>query len=175
VGRSNLLLASGRSRAKKLFLPGRSEWDGELVTVDINPDAGVDVIHDCGQRPLPFADETFDEIHAYDCLEHWGAQGDWRAWFDEMAEYHRLLKPGGEFAAVVPVGADHFADPGHTRFFGLNHFLFLNQAWYAEQEAKGTSAADYRWYWKLNFDVVRADFAGAPAHHLGVLLRKPLA
>jgi hypothetical protein len=85
------------------------------------------------------------------------------------------------------VGADRFADPGHTRFFALNHFLFLNQSWYEEQRRIKSSAADYRWYWKLNFDVLAAEFAaddvtvqdgasfrtkkGEP-HHLGVLLRK---
>lgn len=187
--RKNLLLAAGHSRAKKLYpAGGNAAWDGELVTIDINPDCGATIVHDCSKRPLPFPDASFDEIHGYDCLEHWGAQGDWRGWFDEMAEYHRLLKPGGYFAAVVPVGADRFADPGHTRFFSLNHFLFLNQSWYDEQRALNTSAADYRWYWKLNFDVLAGEFAytqtsvldgatyrkqnqGEP-HHLGVLLRK---
>jgi hypothetical protein len=171
--RRNLLLASGRSRVKKLFLDGDSTWHGELITIDMNPDAGVDVVHDCSVRPLPFPDGHFHEIHAYDCLEHWGAQGDWRAWFDEMAEYHRLLVPGGELAAVVPVGADYYADPGHTRFIALNHFQFLNQAFYAEQERLQTSCTDYRWYWKLNFDCVAYHFEGDPAHHLGVILRKP--
>jgi hypothetical protein len=54
-----------------------------------------------------------------------------------MAEYHRLLKPGGHFVAIVPVGADAFADPGHTRFFTLNHFQFLSQRFYDEQLAAG--------------------------------------
>jgi hypothetical protein len=170
--RRNLLLACGRSRAKKLFLDGDSQWQGELITLDINPQAGVDVVHDASSRPLPFPDAHFYEIHAYDCLEHWGAQGDWRAWFDEMAEYHRLLVPGGEFYAVVPIGADYFADPGHSRFIALNHFNFLSQAWYAEQERLATSCADYRWYWKLNFDVMAASTSGEPTHHIGVVLRK---
>lgn len=171
--RRNLLLGAGRSRAKKLSMGDDRSWRGDLITIDINPDAGVDVVHDLSVRPLPFPSGHFAEIHAYDVLEHWGAQGDWRAWFDEMAEYHRLLRPGGEFYTIVPVGSDHFADPGHTRFFGLNHFLFLSQSWYAEQERLGTSCADYRWYWKLDFEPVIAQFTGEPAHHLGVVLRKP--
>jgi SAM-dependent methyltransferase len=174
VSRKNLLIGAGRDRKKKLRFAGDEEaWVGELVTVDMNPQCGADVLHDMGKRPFPFKDAEFDEIHAYDCLEHWGVQGDWRGWFDEMAEYHRILKPGGSFCALVPLGADHFADPGHTRFFSLNHFLFLNQEWYEQQEAAGTSAADYRWYWKLDFHVMAANQVGNPAHHLGVVLRKP--
>lgn len=168
----NLLIGAGRDRQKKLFFPGDREWKGELVTVDVNPKCGADVVHDMGVRPLPFRGEEFDEIHAYDCLEHWGVQGDWRGWFDEMAEYHRILKPGGIFCAIVPVGADHFADPGHTRFFSLNHFLFLCQEWYVDQEFKGTSAADYRWYWKHDFTPVAMNTMGEPAHHLGVMIKK---
>lgn len=165
----NLLVGAGRNHAKRV---GDERWDGELVTVDINPDCGADVIHDMGSRPFPFGDAEFDEVHAYDSLEHWGTQGDWRGWFDEMAEYHRILKPGGLFVAVVPVGIDHFADPGHTRFFSANHFGFLSQKWYKEQERAGTSASDYRWYWKLDFDIVEHRLIGEPAHHLAIVMRK---
>jgi hypothetical protein len=90
-----------------------------------------------------------------------------------MAEYHRLLKPGGTMSIVVPMGTDYFADPGHTRFFHPNHFKFLNQAWYAERLAARAPVTDYRWYWKLDFEIPYMKPDGDPAHHLGVLLRKP--
>lgn len=171
--RKILLLGAGNCRRKKVFTDGRDpEWGGRLTTIDMNPNCGADVVWDLEQRPLPFADGEFDEIHAYDCLEHWGRQGDWRAWFDEMGEYHRLLKPGGEFAAVVPVGGDAFADPGHTRFFSLNHFSFLEQAWYDQQLKAGLQITDYRWYWKKNFRVVRLMLGGEPAHHAAAVLVK---
>lgn len=172
--RKILLVAASYNREKKLSLGGQdAQWNGKLVTVDINPLCKPDVLHDMGKRPYPFKDAEFDEIHAYDCLEHWGVQGDWRAWFDEMAEYHRMLKPGGQFAAIVPQGDDRFADPGHTRFINLNHFLFLSQHWYQEQVAMKTSASDYRWYWKHDFQPVAANMIGEPAHHLGIILQKP--
>jgi SAM-dependent methyltransferase len=171
--RKILLLGAGNSRQKKVFTDGRDPaWGGKLVTIDMDPNCGADVVWDLELRPLPFADGEFDEIHAYDCLEHWGRQGDWRAWFDEMGEYHRLLKPGGEFAAVVPVGGDAFADPGHTRVFSLNYFTFLSQDWYSHELARGAPVTDYRWYWKKNFRVVRLMSGGEPAHHVAAVLAK---
>ena len=148
----------------------RKEWVGELITLDMNPNCGADVIWDLEFRPLPFADEEFDEIGAYNVLEHQGRQGDWRGWFDEMAEYHRILKPNGLFGIVVPIGEDALADPGHTRFFQKNYFGFLNQMFYAKNLELGTQMTDYRWYWKLNFDIISMTVEGG--HHLGVILRK---
>lgn len=165
----NLLLGAGNSRDKKIHLPGEESWAGELVTIDMNPNCGADIVWDLERRPLPFGDAEFDEIHAYDVLEHWGRQGDWRAWFDEMAEYHRLLKPAGVMCVVVPINDDALADPGHTRFFSFNHFAFLNQKWYDEELKAHRPVTDYRWYWKLNFDVLRITSVN---NHIVAILRK---
>lgn len=178
----SLLIGCGNSREKKVFLKSQ-EWAGKLTTVDMNPDCGADIVMDLTRifnsvhpeqctlgRQLPFEEETFDEIGAYDCLEHWGNQGDWRSWFAEMAEYHRVLKPGGTMGIIVPVGEDALADPGHTRFFGMNHFRMLSQQWYHDALAKGMQVTDYRWYWRENFDVLYLQEIGG--HHIAVLLRK---
>lgn len=170
--RTTLLVGAGNCRRKKVFAAGQTEWVGKLVTIDMDPNCGADVVWDMEQRPLPFEDESFDEIHAYDSLEHWGRQGDWRGWFDEMGEYHRLLKPKGEFVALVPVGADAFSDPGHTRFFSTNHFYFLSQKFYEQQLKAGLPITDYRWYWKKDFDVVKVILGGDPAHHVAAVLVK---
>lgn len=145
-------------------------WAGDLVSLDMNPDCGADVVWDLESRPLPFDANTFDEMGAFDVLEHIGRCGDWRAYFDEFAEYWRILKPGGLFYIIVPTGGDHFADPGHTRFFHLNWFGFLSQDFYRQALEKGQPVTDYRWYWKHNFEIARFEHAGD--HHLCVILRK---
>jgi hypothetical protein len=165
----SLLLGAGHSRQKKVWLVDRPEWVLPLVTLDMGTDCGADVVWDLDNRPLPFPDEHFDELAAYDVLEHIGKQGDWRGWFDEFAEYWRILKPGGFFGIIVPIGWDYFADPGHTRFIHVNHFGFLCQAFYEDNLKKGTAVTDYRWFWKKNFDIAFMENQG---HHLCVMLKK---
>lgn len=166
----SLLLGAGNSRQKKVAIPPALEWTGDLVTVDMNPNCGATLVWDLDCLPLPFPDEHFDELAAYDVLEHMGKQGDWRGWFTEMAEYHRLLKPGGRFGIIVPIGPDAFADPGHTRFFGANHFMMLSQQFYQDRLDAGEPFTDYRWFWKKNFNVLFLEQIGD--HHLGLMLER---
>lgn len=170
--KKSLLLGCGNDRKKKVALSTEAEWDGELVTVDMNPDCSPDYVIDLAQHrcKLPFADSEFDYIGAYDVLEHWGAQGDWRAWFAEFAEYWRILKPGGQFGAIVPIGQDAIVDPGHTRMIHATWFLFLNQKFYEENMADGRPVTDYRWMWKKNFDIMFLEQYGN--HHVAVLMVK---
>jgi SAM-dependent methyltransferase len=166
----SLLLGAGNSRAKKVALQSAPNWTGELVTLDMNPNCGASVVWDLDNHPLPFPDEHFDELAAYDVLEHMGRQGDWRGWFNEMAEYHRLLKPGGHFGIIVPIGSDAFADPGHTRFFSGNYFTMLSQKFYQDQIDADMPVTDYRWFWKKNFNIVFMEQVGN--HHLAAMLER---
>jgi hypothetical protein len=89
-----------------------------------------------------------------------------------MAEYWRILKPGGTFGILVPQGANAEAhtDPGHTRFFGPNWFAMLDQTYYDQCKAAGTAFTDYRWFWKKSFEcLILQDIGG---HHIATMLRK---
>ena len=165
----SLLIGCGNSRAKKVYYESQPNWSGDLVTIDMDPNCGADIVMTLNGGRLPFHDGEFDELAAYDSLEHWGKQGDWQGFFDEMGEYHRILKPGGLFGILVPVGADALGDPGHTRFFSTNHFAFLNQEWYQKELDRNSPVTDYRWYWKQNFNI---EFIENTGHHLAVMLRK---
>lgn len=167
----SLLLGCGHSRQKKVALHGAAPVFVEpLVTLDMGANCGADVVHDLDIRPLPFPDETFDELAAYDVLEHVGRQGDWRGFFEEFAEYWRILKPNGLFGIIVPVGRDYHADPGHTRFFAPEWFRFLDQRWYGDALAGGQQVTDYRWFWKRDFQTVAID--PIEDHHIAAVLRK---
>lgn len=166
----SLLLGCGNSRIKKVALSGATDWTGELITLDMNPECGADFVHNLDVRPLPFNDEQFDEIAAYDVLEHIGRQGDWKGFFEEFAEYWRILKPGGLFGIIVPYGQDWHADPGHTRFFSPWWFRFLDQDWYARELANGQPVTDYRWFWKRDFETLHLEVI--ENHHIVALLEK---
>jgi SAM-dependent methyltransferase len=151
-----LLLGAGNKRQKVLQSPGspEKEFVGELVTLDIDPDTKPDVLHDLNVLPLPFADNEFDEIHAYEVMEHCGRQGDWQFFFAQFAEIWRILKPGGLFCATVPAWDSMWAwgDPGHTRLINEGSLVFLSQPEYAKQIGR-TSMTDYRGTWQHDFDI----------------------
>jgi SAM-dependent methyltransferase len=146
------LLAGAGTRRERLFgFNGKKDWD-ELVTLDINPDHKPDVVHDLTVLPLPFPDDTFDEIHFYEVLEHLGQQGDYRAWFAEWSEWWRILKPGGVVCGTSPTATSPWAwgDPGHTRIVSAEAMTFLSQSEYDAQIGK-TPMTDYRFCYKADF------------------------
>jgi SAM-dependent methyltransferase len=149
---ADLLLGCGRSRVRKINVGGRAEWSG-LTTIDMNPDVGADVVHDLSVIPLPFPDDSFDEIHAYEVLEHMGQQGDWRFFFAQFSDLWRILKPGGFLAGTSPASSSPWAwgDPGHTRIIGPECLTFLCQRSYTEQVGV-TPMTDYRFAYKADFE-----------------------
>lgn len=127
------------------------------------------MVHDLEVLPLPFADNEFSEIHAYDVLEHTGRQGDWRFFFDQFHEFWRILEPGGILCARVPSWDSVWAwgDPGHTRVITEGSLVFLNQQEYELQVGLG-AMTDYRHYWKGNFELLSYLYEG---HCLGFVIK----
>jgi len=154
-----LLIGCGNNLKKKVtFNEIPLEWSGELITLDNDPTVDCDVRHDLNQIPYPFDDDMFDEIHAYEVLEHCGRQGDWRFFFDQFSEFHRILKPGGFFIATCPMWDSQWAwgDPGHTRLICDGSLTFLSQKEY-ERQVGVTAMTDYRGWYKADFDLFAKD------------------
>lgn len=154
-----LLLGCGSNRAKKLCYGGRAEWSA-LTTLDINPDHKPDVVHDMANIPLPFDDDTFDEVHSYECLEHVGSQGDYRFFFGQFSDFWRILKPDGLFFATVPAASSPWAwgDPSHTRIIPPESMVFLSQPNYAQVGI--TPMSDFRFVYQADFDLIHSRTAG---------------
>ena len=166
----SLLLGAGRDSRKKVAFSGEEAWTPPLIRVDIDPSCKPDVLLDLNDRRLPFADGLFDEIGAYDVLEHLGSQGDWRGWFTECEEYWRVLKPEGRFGVLVPIGRDALADPGHTRFFSESYFHFLDQEWYDRAHSMQACITDYRWFWRRDFKILSIQTVNN--HHIAAIMAK---
>ncbi len=83
------------------------------VGVDSLALPGVDVVHNLGSFPWPFADGSFDLVISNHYLEH---ANDVLA---TLGEIHRILAPGGRVVLQVPYfrSVDAMSDPTHRHFF----------------------------------------------------------
>lgn len=98
--------------------------------------------------PLPWADNSVDEIHCSHFLEHLPARdveerdlanGTPAAkrflnrdfLFAFMDECWRILKPGGKMRVIVPscTSTRAFQDPTHRRFLTVNTFYYFSKDW----------------------------------------------
>lgn len=125
--------------------------DARVIAVDTSePLPPYSVLHE-------LVSDYWDEIHAYEVLEHLGRQGDAHAFFAQMSEIWRLLKPGGFLVAEVPsrFSGNLWGDPGHSRAIVEETLVFLDQSQYVLQcdgpERSRTPMSDYRNIYKADF------------------------
>lgn len=146
-----LLIGCGSDLRKKLTADGSNDFNN-VITLDHYDRHDPDCVWDLMNMPLPFEDNTFDEIHAYEVLEHTGAQGDYKFFFKQFSEFWRILKPNGKILATCPSRHSPWAlgDPSHTRIMQKEQLIFLNQEAYHKGVGK-TAMSDFR-------DIYTADF-----------------
>lgn len=104
-----------------------------VVNVDIC-DYGMPekiTVHDLEEVPWPFEDNTFDQVVAYDILEHIHTSKfvDGKVQYpciEMINEIWRVLKLGGECEVMVPStdGRGAAQDPTHVSFWNENSFLY---------------------------------------------------
>lgn len=151
-----LLLGCGNDHRKKVsFKEIPEEWSKDLIKLDMSEHCGADVIHNLNCLPYPFEDNQFDEIHAYEVLEHCGTQGDYVFFFKQFEELHRILKPNGWLIGTCPMWDSPWAwgDPGHTRIISPESFVFLSQKEYDKQVGPGNAMTDYRHIYSADFEL----------------------
>jgi len=169
-----LLIGCGHSRRKHidpLQFDGKHQpasqakaWRGLLETMDSNTDCRPDICWDLENTPWqhhgqfglePMRDSTYDEIHAYEVLEHLGRQGDFVSFFETFSEIWRILKPNGYLAATCPSRYSEWlwADPGHTRAVLPASLVFLDQSEYTKQQGI-TPMSNYRAVYRADFEIV---------------------
>jgi len=171
-----LMLGAGHTDVKRKLVAETSAPENETkwITLDSNPNANPDVLFELGvieQVPswlrvlwmmmtrrgmLPFKSEEFDEIHAYEILEHYGSQGDFKGFFRGFKELWRILKPQGVLIGTCPSWHKHWAwgDPGHKRIITEGTLSYLTREMHATLGTVPTT--DYARYvdpcwWKIAF------------------------
>jgi hypothetical protein len=150
--RKVLILGAGSKRDLLAPTP-LAHLPAVITTLDIEPSHKTDVVWDLNILDWPFGDNEFDEIHAYELLEHLGQQGDAKSFFAHFGEIYRILRPFGVLAGSCP-RADSlwaFGDPSHRRVINEGSFTFLDQTQYAQ--VGKTAMTDFRSIWKGDFEV----------------------
>jgi len=147
-----LIIGAGSSQTLRVATP-LSNLPAQITTLDIEPSHGTDVVWDLNELPWPFEDNSFSELHAYEVLEHLGAQGDAKSFFAHFGEIYRILEPNGYLCGSCPRYDSLWAwsDPSHRRVISEGSFTFLDQTQYALQVGK-TSMTDFRSIWKGDFE-----------------------
>ena len=138
--------------------------EAEIITLDNNPSHTPDVLWDLTKHPLPFDNNEFNEIHAYDVLEHLASQSDYEFFFAEFSEYWRILKPDGRFHCIVPDQKSIWAFdvPSHKRIIIQENLIFLNQQAYLQVGI--TPISDFRHIYKANFQAIHVEVKDDKLH-----------
>ena len=154
---TELLLGCGYRRKKDIrYQNTPKDWQ-KLVTLDNNPRCNPDNIFNLFQLRevrLPFCNDCFNEIHAYDVLEHLAHQGDHEFFFAEFSEYWRILKPNGLLIATVPDLKSKYAlgDPSHKRIITYEQLQFLDQDQY--KKVGKSKCSDFRHIYAADFKIL---------------------
>ena len=96
---------------------GRVRRDG-AVNLDVSPEVGADVVHDLNCVPWPFDDGQFEQVFAFDVLEHVHEVP------RVLEEIHRVSRPGALLHVTVPhfSSANAFTDLTHRHYFSWRSF-----------------------------------------------------
>lgn len=145
-----LMLGAGHTTPTRKLSAVTSAREEDTVweTLDFNQEARPRTVFDLEQlekgEQLPYSNDYFDEIHAYEVLEHFGRQGDARGFFYTFKAFWRVLKYGGLLIGSSPAAHSPWlwGDPGHTRAITPESLSFLTRRHY-DQLGK-TTASDYR-------------------------------
>jgi SAM-dependent methyltransferase len=133
-GRAVLNLGSGRKR-----LP-------DAINVDRTAATAPDVVHDLDVRPWPFEDNRFDEVLAFDVIEHLDNV------VSVMEEVHRICRDGARIEITVPhfSSGNAFTDPTHRHFFSRYSFHYFE------------GSHEFGFYSEARFEVRRANLIFTP-------------
>ncbi len=121
------------------------------INIDILDLPEVDIVWDLEQTPWPIPDECVHKAYASHVLEHISPiKG---TFINVMNEIWRVLKPGGQFAFVVPYGSNelYVQDPTHCNPISEITMYYFDP----DPDGKFAGQSLYRFYqpkpWKIQF------------------------
>jgi SAM-dependent methyltransferase len=127
------------------------------VNVDVDPRSQADVFHDLERLPYPFENDSADEIVASHVLEHLHQP------FAAMAEFARILRPGGQLTVRVPHFSRGFTHADHKRGFDVSFPLYFNPAFRGGYSGIELESRRVRLRWFAQPELKRNTIGAAPA------------
>lgn len=133
----------------RLDIGGGSNPNPGFVNIDILPLKEVDIVWDLEVTPWPLPDECVLTATASHVLEHINPHKG--IFINVMNEIWRVMKPGGQFAFVVPHAASHgyAQDPTHCNMINETTMHYFDP----DPELRSMGASLYNFYrpkpWKI--------------------------
>lgn len=139
-----------------------------FIGIDILPLRGVDIVHDLETTPWPLPDESVLTATASHVLEHINPHKG--VFINVMNEIWRVLKPGCQFAFVVPHASSHGyqQDPTHCNMINETTMHYFDP----DPEHNNIGQQLYNFYRPKPWKIVRQYYS--PEGNLEVLLEKRL-
>jgi SAM-dependent methyltransferase len=125
---------------------GRKHRPG-AVNLDRTSASSPDVVHDLDVRPWPFPDDRFDQVYAFDVVEHLADI------VGTLEELHRICRDGASIEITVPhfSSGNAFTDPTHRHFFSRFSFDYFDET------------HEFGFYSAARFRVVRSNLIFTPS------------
>jgi glycosyltransferase involved in cell wall biosynthesis len=111
----------------KLHLACGHDYKDDYINIDLYPVEGVITDAQFDVAKLPYEDNSVDEIRAFHIIEHF----DWHEGNRVLAEWYRVLKPGGRLWLETPdflASCDAFVK-GTPEFRNMLYGHFFAMAW----------------------------------------------
>jgi hypothetical protein len=118
----------------------------QAVNMDRAASLTPDIVHNLNQYPWPLPSNHFQEILAYDVLEHLTDT------VATMEEIHRISQPQAKIIITVPhfSAANAFIDPTHQHYFSYHSFHYF------------TAENNFPWYSNVKFQRQNSQIIFAP-------------
>lgn len=110
------------------------------INIDFNPDLKPDLVWKIGEKPLPYKNDSLDEINADAVIEHLDT-----GFIEFIIEAKRLLKPNGILKFSVP---------------NCFHWMARIKYLFGIFDASSGFHYDHRWLFKPSFCVKTLEFFG---------------
>jgi SAM-dependent methyltransferase len=113
----------------KIQLGCENDYKQGYINIDKSPSVNPDVVWDLEKQPLPFADNSVDEVLANAIVEHINN------FVPLMHELHRICKPGAKIHIMTSFYSawGQYNDPTHVRFFGVHTFDYFKKGIYSHE------------------------------------------